>query len=101
MLEWAINYADELKAKMQSTWFDENENLIEPGSYYFREEWSRIDNIFYSGKIEVEDFFPATEGFWCNENSIPYKYSLWNGRGYSDHLPLVVTLRGKTDKGIK
>ena len=50
---------------VKSTWFDENENLIEPGSYYFREEWSRIDNIFYSGKIEVEDFFPGTEGFWC------------------------------------
>lgn len=78
---------------VKSTWFDENENLIEPGSYYFREEWSRIDNIFYSGNIEVEDFFPAAEGFWCNENSIPYKYSLWNGRGYSDHLPLVCKVR--------
>lgn len=48
---------------VKSTWFDENENLIEPGSYYFREEWSRIDNIFYSGKIEVEDFFLRQKDF--------------------------------------
>lgn len=78
---------------VKSPWFDEAGTLIAPGSYYFREEWSRIDNFFYSGKIKLESFFPAADGFWCDENSVPYKYSLWKGRGYSDHLPIVCKIR--------
>ena len=34
MLELAINYADELKAKMQSTWFDEKYKYYNSQNYY-------------------------------------------------------------------
>lgn len=72
-----------------SPWFDEKMDLINPGSYFFENQWSRIDNFFACGLAEIVDFYPATNGPWCNEiNSIPDKYQIWNGQGYSDHLPI-------------
>ncbi|MGN0729320.1 endonuclease/exonuclease/phosphatase family protein [Treponema sp.] len=74
-------------------WFDAAGNLVYPGSYYFKDEWSRIDCIFYAGKIQMQSFFPAVDGSWCSSDFIPQKYSLWNGSGYSDHLPIVCRVR--------
>jgi hypothetical protein len=73
---------------VKSPWFS-GENLVQPGSYFFRGEWSRIDNFFFAGDVEVKNFFAETDGPWCaEENFVPKKYSLWNGNGYSDHLPI-------------
>ncbi len=81
---------------VKSLWFDSEGELIEPGSYYFREEWSYIDNFFCAGQIEVLDFYVATQGEWCHEETkIPKKYSLWNKSGYSDHLPIVCKIKYK------
>ena len=56
----------------------------------FKDEWSRIDNMFAAGSADFIDFFPAAEGNWCESDTcIPKRYSLWNGTGYSDHLPIV------------
>ncbi len=76
-----------------SPWFDLNQELIGPGSYYYDGEWSRIDHFFACGPLEITDFEPATGGPWCDsESSIPEKYKIWDGKGYSDHLPLVCTV---------
>ena len=84
---------EERGTEVFSPWYDSSENLIEPGSYYYNGEWSRIDNIFYAGNAEVENFAPRTDGPWCEEDSnVPKKYKIWNGTGYSDHLPLTCTV---------
>ncbi|HAK69547.1 MAG TPA: hypothetical protein DCM57_07805 [Treponema sp.] len=76
--------------EVESPWFDDGQNLVEPGSYYFNGEWSRIDNFFSCGPVEIEDFSVKCDGPWCNaETGIPEKYEIWSGRGYSDHLPIV------------
>ena len=77
---------------VKSCWFDENGNLLEPGSYYFRNDWSRIDNIFFTGEIEVKDFCALQNELWCTEEGLPDKYKIYSGSGFSDHLPLVCTL---------
>lgn len=78
----------------EALWFFPLGRLAEPGSYYFRGEWSRIDNMFLAGNIQAERFFPETDGPWCQkETFIPYKYSLWNKKGYSDHLPISCIVR--------
>lgn len=76
-----------------SPWFLPDGRLAGPGSYYYREAWSRIDSFFSSGKMLLEDFTVETEGPWCyDDTKIPRKYQPWNGRGYSDHLPLSCTI---------
>jgi endonuclease/exonuclease/phosphatase family metal-dependent hydrolase len=75
-------------------WFDGTGELAGPGSYWYKEEWSRIDSFFSSGRIALDDFKAETGGPWCYEDSkVPKKYKVWNGRGYSDHLPISCTVR--------
>ncbi len=80
--------------EVRSPWFDAKRNLINPGSYYFDGEWSRIDNFFVAGGADILDFGPLTDGPWCDEeSSIPIRYQIWNGNGYSDHLPVFCRVR--------
>lgn len=73
-----------------SPWFLSDWTLVEPGSYVFRDQWSRIDNMFLLGTGGFRYFAPQTTGPWCNEEtSVPKEFALWNGSGYSDHLPLL------------
>jgi endonuclease/exonuclease/phosphatase family metal-dependent hydrolase len=58
------------------------------GSYYYRGKWERIDHFFSAGNIRITSFGAETEGPWIDKSGIPVKYSLYNGSGYSDHLPL-------------
>ncbi|MBQ9538564.1 MAG: endonuclease/exonuclease/phosphatase family protein [Treponema sp.] len=76
-----------------SPWFYGDGDLQGPGSYYYKDEWSRIDGFFYSGRIWLEDFCVETAGPWCQQDSmVPKKYKLWSGWGYSDHLPISCTV---------
>lgn len=76
-----------------SPWYEGN-TLVEPGSYYFNGSWERIDNFFIAGNAECISFCPETDGPWCDkETKTPQKYELWNGYGYSDHLPISCTVR--------
>ena len=78
---------------VRSPWFLPDGTLAGPGSYYYRESWSRIDGFLYTGTLTLQDFRPETEGPWCyDDTKIPRKYQPWNGRGYSDHLPLSCTI---------
>lgn len=79
--------------EMKSPWFRESGGLVEPGSYFFDGNWSRIDNFFISGDCEFLSFRSESEGEWCAEESgIPKGYKIWTGAGYSDHLPISCTV---------
>lgn len=81
------------KTAVRSPWFTEKNKLIFPGSYYFKENWERIDHFFFSPEIVVKDFAPVTDGEWSSqENFIPLKYKIYTGTGFSDHLPVRCTI---------
>lgn len=73
-----------------SPWFCKNSGeFVFPGSYFFKENWERIDHFFSSEEIVIKDFFPVTDSLWCNEETkIPFSYRIYTGTGWSDHLPI-------------
>lgn len=75
-----------------SPWFEREGTLVQPGSYYFRDEWSRIDNFFLSDGRYLKKFTPLCGGEWCSESGVPYSFRLGSGDGFSDHLPVKLTV---------
>ncbi len=80
--------AENSGAAVYSPWLNKSEELEEPGSYYFNENWERIDHFFTNDKIALKNFEVLTEGEWCGENLIPKAYKIYTGEGFSDHLPI-------------
>lgn len=64
----------------------EDESLY--GSYYFKNKWEKIDNIFVYGNCKILKFEPCINQDWCNDNNTPKGYKIYTGEGYSDHLPI-------------
>lgn len=76
---------------VHSPWYRASGSLIKPGSYYYKGEWSRIDNMFLGGGAISLGFMPCTNGPWCDEEtSVPVRYIINTGTGYSDHLPIKI-----------
>ena len=76
--------------KVYSPWLTENGAYsTDIGSYYFKEKWERIDNIFVSDNINLTYFEPVARSPWATEDKFPFEYKLYSGEGYSDHLPLM------------
>ena len=75
-----------------SPWFDAQGNLLEPGSYWYNDAWERIDNFFCAGEVRLSAFSACTNGPWANSAGKPVRYQLYNGEGYSDHLPIMCTV---------
>ena len=72
-----------------SPWFRaDGKFALETGSYYYRGEWERIDNILIAGNAELTSFATVTEPPLADEEGIPVSYTLYTGEGCSDHLPL-------------
>lgn len=73
-----------------SPWFlqsDGNSELVNPGSYYYNDEFERIDHFFVSENLNIAEFAPLS-GEWSSDEGIPYKFQIYSGKGYSDHLPI-------------
>lgn len=62
------------------------------GSYFYQDEWEKIDHFFVSENCKIKDFFAIKNGPNITCEGIPFRYNLWNGQGYSDHLPIVCTV---------
>ena len=75
-----------------SPWISENGEYSENGSYWYKNEWERIDQFFVAGNAKITDFCAESTGDWAYEDGHPRRYQLWNGSGYSDHLPITCTL---------
>lgn len=69
------------------------------GSYFFNDIWEGIDHFFYSHNLANGKDFDLV--FFCvtdspplvDKNGSPAKYSVFSGKGYSDHLPIGCVLR--------
>lgn len=79
--------------EVYSPWILENGTYKLPGSYWYKENWERIDHFFTAGIAEVEDFSAENDGDWADSEGHPFRYQIWNGKGYSDHLPVTCTVR--------
>lgn len=79
--------------KVNSPWFSQNGSFCtEIGSYYYQGEWERIDHIFTGGRAKAVAFSPKAEEPWANSDKQPLAYRIYNGEGYSDHLPVMCTI---------
>jgi len=69
------------------------------GSYYYDEKWETIDNCFLNQSLfdghgwELEDFCVVAKPPLVDSNGIPAKFELFTGKGYSDHLPLIMNFQ--------
>ena len=81
---------EENKIKLKSCWIDFSTE--DEGSYFYQNEWEKIDHFFVSKNCEVKEFYTIKNGPNITEEGIPFRYNLWNGSGYSDHLPIVCTV---------
>ncbi len=75
-----------------------------PGSFWYDEQWETIDHFFLPRDPAVSspkgfryaDFRVVASSPLLDVKSHPARYEVYSGVGYSDHLPLVLSLeRGK------
>jgi len=72
---------------------------LENGSYFYKNNWETIDHFLISGQFfdnsgwEYESALVANFEPFVNSSGIPSSYNTRTGSGFSDHLPLLVTLR--------
>ena len=83
---------DQTDVSVYSPWLVYSSVLKTDGSYYFEETWEKIDHFFYSESLEVVDFQPIANETTLTAEGKPYRYSLYDGTGCSDHLPLQCVL---------
>jgi endonuclease/exonuclease/phosphatase family metal-dependent hydrolase len=93
------DYGEEVpQADCDSGWLLFPETITGPGSYFFREEWEKIDHIFVAGTAVITQFSAQISGPWVKTTGgepLPYRYSIRTGSGYSDHLPLRCVIQWK------
>ena len=65
------------------------------GSYYYQKKWEKIDHFFLGSDLEAQLFMTENKGSHVNDLQIPVRYTVWNGEGYSDHLPLTCVIKEK------
>ena len=41
---------------------------------------------------KIKEFYTIKNGPNITSEGTPFRYNLWNGQGYSDHLPIVCTV---------
>lgn len=58
------------------------------GSYYYDNDWERIDHFFAGKDLSLIDFSAVDSGPHVTTEGIPFRYSVFSGEGYSDHLPI-------------
>jgi len=73
--------------EVYSPWLDSG-ICCSPGSFYFHEQWERIDHFFAAGNIRIIAFKADTDGPWADHDGKPIAYQLYRKKGYSDHLPV-------------
>ncbi len=82
---------------LKSGWLSFSSADTGEGSYFYRNNWEKIDHFFIAGAIDFVDFKAESDGPWSRLSDtgvlVPFRYELWNGQGYSDHFPIAATFR--------
>lgn len=72
-----------------SPWFrSDGKFATEGGSYFYNDEWERIDNIMVAGDAAISSFSTVTDSPVADEEGLPAAFKIFTGEGCSDHLPL-------------
>lgn len=74
--------------KVHSPWYDAGGDLYEPGSYWYKGDWERIDHFFCGAGAAISNFKVERNGEWARPEGTPLKYVVRYGSGYSDHFPI-------------
>ena len=75
--------------EVYSPWLNLNgECDFEKGSYFYQDEWERIDNIFAVQNVKISRFSQLDIAPLADEEGRPVAYKMYSGAGYSDHLPV-------------
>lgn len=75
------------------------QNAPVTGTYWYNDDWEAIDHFFCPSYLcdgiapEIEQITVVAREPLLNSQGVPSRYEVYSGRGYSDHLPLVLTLR--------
>lgn len=81
-----------------SPWRDIAESSKD-GSYFYQNRWMKLDHLHLSSALldgkgwEYESARCLCDSWLCDSEGHPARWESWNGRGYSDHFPLVLQLR--------
>ena len=76
-----------------SPWLDLNGKYDDQhGSYFYKNSWERIDNIFAVQNAGISRFSELNISPVADEEGKPVSYKMYNETGYSDHLPLKCVL---------
>jgi endonuclease/exonuclease/phosphatase family metal-dependent hydrolase len=68
------------------------------GSYHYRRKWETIDQILVGPRLvdgkslEYDSFSVVRPDFLLTSKGFPFGWSSDRGSGYSDHLPILLTL---------
>ena len=89
-----LNYK-KAQIELFSPWLIFENDYVNKGSYCYRGEWSKIDNIFLANLDYKNCRVPVFSSFYVIEdeelldkNGVPKRYFAYKGDGFSDHLPL-------------
>lgn len=69
------------------------------GTYWYNDGWEAIDQFFCPSHLcdglnpDVEQITLVAREPLMNSQGAPARYEIYSGSGYSDHLPLVLTIR--------
>jgi len=89
--------SDELGV-LYNPWLDYEGVFAAEGSYFFRNEWCTLDHIMVSEaafdeeRLEFLSFTPFVHPWMLKASGEPVSWDVRSGEGYSDHLPLLLTL---------
>lgn len=87
------NLENEKQIEVYSPWISSNGSFAtDIGSYYYKNSWERIDQIFAYGTASISDFQVFAHTPWVTDDGIPIPFKIYTGEGYSDHLPLKCTV---------
>lgn len=84
---------------MYSPLFDNEVKKSINGTYFYKGEWSSIDQImgnsylFDESGLEFSNFDIVNDGMLLTSSGIPYRWEVKGLCGISDHLPIVMTIK--------
>ena len=71
----------------------------EEGSYFYQNRWMRLDHFLLTGSLldgrgwEFAGLDCLNSEWLSDKEGHPLSWQSWTGSGYSDHFPLVMTLK--------